>query len=76
MAMPDCGCGGRKRPAVGRPIPRAAGAGGAAITAAAVSRAASASQRWTTSCDPSTSTESMMEAARAARACGGRLLPV
>lgn len=65
-----CACAKKRRPMVGQPSPvRASAPVDAAITAAATTGA------WATSCTPGESFRSLLRAQRAAKACGGRVIP-
>lgn len=63
-----CPCSKARRPMVGRTVRPRPESTGAAITAAA-------SGSWATSCDPATPHRSLLAAQRAAKACGGRVVP-
>lgn len=67
-----CPCNKPRRRMAGKPV-KAAGktAPARAITAAS----AVSSGQWATSCEPGTPIKSLLKAQRAARACGGRVVP-
>lgn len=64
-----CPCQKRRRPMVGRVVPAATRSTGRDAVVAA------GAAQWGTTCDDDTTYRSLLKAQRAAKACGGRVVP-